>query len=145
MRLGGGTHGKAATKQRQGWAECGFRHFLKLIIHAGPSLLFFYPLICPSVFLSSSVCPTPPPLPLTDGLRLSFEHCTFHNWDSVPITLCSPLPTKRRSFSHFVPERPWLQHRLRDFAHSSWFNQTQNVLVSSLSETPQLKLTLRQT
>lgn len=28
----------------------GFRHFLKLIIHAGPSLLFFYPLICPSVF-----------------------------------------------------------------------------------------------
>lgn len=44
----GGTHGKAATKQRQGWAYHGFRHFLKLIIRAGPSLLFCYPLICPS-------------------------------------------------------------------------------------------------
>lgn len=38
----GGTHGKAATKQQQGWADHSFRHFLKLIIHAAPSLPFFY-------------------------------------------------------------------------------------------------------
>lgn len=61
---GGGTHGKAATKQQRGWVDHGFRHFLKLIIHASPSMLFFHPLICPSVFLCLSVSSTLPPTPL---------------------------------------------------------------------------------
>lgn len=60
----GGAHGKASTKQHRGWAECGFGHFLKLIIHAGPSVLFFYPLICPSVCQSWSVYSSPPRWPL---------------------------------------------------------------------------------
>lgn len=60
----GGTHGKAATKQQQGWADHSFRHFLKLIIHACPSLVFFYPLICPSVFLCMSIYSNFPPTPL---------------------------------------------------------------------------------
>lgn len=89
----GGTHGKAATKEQQGWADHSFRHFLKLIIHAGPSLLFFYPLICPSVSLCLSVystfLPTPPWLALL--LCPSFEHCTFHKWDSLPSTICPSL------------------------------------------------------
>lgn len=59
--LGGGTHGKAATKQRLGWADHSFRHFLKLINHAGSSSPSFYPLICLFVFLCLSVFLTLPP------------------------------------------------------------------------------------
>lgn len=144
MRLGGHTwqsRYKAATGvgrvRLQALSEINHPCWPLLAFLLSPHLSLCFPeLVC----LSDS-----PPLPLADGLRLSFEHCTFHNWDSVPITLCSPLPSKRWSFSHFVPEWPWLQLRLRDFAHSSWFNQTQNVIVSWLSETLQLKLTLRQT
>lgn len=58
---GGGTHGKAATKQRLGWADHSFRHFLKLINHAGSSSPSFYPLICLFVFLCLSVFLTLPP------------------------------------------------------------------------------------
>lgn len=95
----GGTHGKAATKEQQGWADHSFRHFLKLIIHACPSLLFFYPLICPSVSLCLSVYSTFLPTPpwLAHLLCPSFEHCTLHKRDSLPTTIC-PSPFQCRSF-----------------------------------------------
>ena len=48
-------HSKAATTQRPGWADHSFRHFVKLIIHTGPSLLFFYSLIYPSLLLCLSL------------------------------------------------------------------------------------------
>lgn len=97
----GGTHGKAATKQRQGWADHSFRHFLKLIIHAGPSLLFFYPLICPSVFLCLSVSSTLPP---TLFSSVSVVQFTSHKWDSLstPVYLLFfPFFSLRISFSDF--------------------------------------------
>lgn len=83
MGLEGGTHGKAATKQRPGWADHSFRHFLKLIIHAGPSSLFFYPLICPCVFLGLSVSSVLPPTSL--WLLCSFSpslFCALHHLET---------------------------------------------------------------
>lgn len=98
LRQGGGTHGKAATKQQQGWVDHSFRHFLKLIIHAGPSLLFFYLLICPSVFPCSSVCSTFPPTPLI--LSLSFEYYIFHKWIPLISSFYLDFLCVNLSFSH---------------------------------------------
>lgn len=55
----GGTHGKAATKQQQGWADRGFRHFLKLITMLAPPYDSFTPFSVLLFFLSlsSSVFP----------------------------------------------------------------------------------------
>lgn len=77
---GGGTHGKAATKQRLGWADHSFRHFLKLINHAGSSSPSFYPLICLFVFLCLSVFLTLPPTLLLFlwGFLSLFFHFTSH-------------------------------------------------------------------
>lgn len=105
----GGTHGKAATKQQQGWADHSFRHFLKLIIHAGPSLLLFYPLICPSVFLCLSVYSTFPPSPLWLSLFrwLSFAMkgaVSLHKWDSLLFLSIFFFPVSQLlSFPHFMP------------------------------------------
>lgn len=89
MGLGGGTHGKAATKQRRGWVDHGFRHFLKLIIHACPSMLFFHLLICPSVFLCLSVYSTLPPTPLWFFL-FSFSLSLLHTALLINETLFPP-------------------------------------------------------
>ena len=93
---GGGahTHGKAATKQRPGWADHGFRHFLKLIIHAGPSSCFFYP---PHLSFCFSVCLSPPvSLPTLDGFVLPL---------SVSLSFLSFAPSIDETFSFhpFVP------------------------------------------
>lgn len=96
----GYTHSRAATKQQPGWADLSFRHFLKLIIHAGPSSIFFYPLICPSVFLCLSVSSTLSPA--TIWLFLFFHSCV-----SLFLTLLNePLFSLFFLFFFFTPQFP---------------------------------------
>lgn len=126
----GGTHGKAATKQQQGWADHGFRHFLKLIIHAGPSLLFFYPLICPSVFSALVALfnfSSHPSLIVSVALLNTAPFITETHFPSLSAHLFSLL-SKLRTFSHFVPEQPWLKLKPHDFVRISWANQTWDVV-----------------
>lgn len=88
--------------------------------------------------------------PLADCLCRSFEHCTFHNWDSFPIPFCSSffsVLSKLRTFSHFVPEQPWLKLKQHDFVHISWGNRTWDIVFyiccNSLDLHPVLKKVFR--
>lgn len=94
----GGTHGKAATKQQQGWADHGFRHFLKLITMLAPPR---FSLSSHLSFCFSSACLALQLFFLPHChdfvLLFCFVCCTCHKYHS----LCTLFPIIPHHYSAF--------------------------------------------